>query len=176
MDVIYWMGRSLIEDDIKTLEPRNTTKPLFGRHVFKLPGPDVFLVEGVFDHFQTPKSYALMGTNLNDLQLDQLKRDGIRRVFLVFDPDANKAMDRTTQKLAKAGITAISCRLPGTLDPGDLGSGIMSPFRMIGNVVGPVFAGFLFDVTGNYRIAFIVFTCLAVMSGISFYFVKGDHI
>ena len=55
-------------------------------------------------------------------------------------------------------------------------SGIMSPFRMIGNVVGPVFAGFLFDVTGNYRIAFIVFTCLAVMSGISFFFVKGDHI
>ena len=55
-------------------------------------------------------------------------------------------------------------------------SGIMSPFRMIGNVVGPVFAGFLFDVTGNYRIAFIVFTCLAVMSGISFFFVKGDHL
>ena len=55
-------------------------------------------------------------------------------------------------------------------------SGIMSPFRMIGNVVGPVFAGVLFDVTGNYRIAFIVFTCLAVMSGISFYFVKGDHL
>lgn len=55
-------------------------------------------------------------------------------------------------------------------------SGIMSPFRMIGNVVGPVFAGFLFDITGNYRIAFIVFTCLALMSGISFYFVKGDHI
>jgi MFS family permease len=55
-------------------------------------------------------------------------------------------------------------------------SGIMSPFRMIGNVVGPVFAGFLFDITGNYRIAFVVFTCLALMSGISFYFVKGDHI
>ncbi len=53
-------------------------------------------------------------------------------------------------------------------------NGIMAPFRMIGNVVGPVFAGFLFDVTGNYRIAFIVFTCLALMSGISFYFVKGE--
>jgi MFS family permease len=53
-------------------------------------------------------------------------------------------------------------------------SGIMSPFRMIGNVVGPVFAGLLFDLTGNYKIAFIVFTSLAIMSGISFYFVKGD--
>ena len=55
-------------------------------------------------------------------------------------------------------------------------SGIMSPFRMIGNVVGPVFAGLLFDLTGNYQIAFVVFTCIAVMSGISFFFVKGDHI
>ena len=53
-------------------------------------------------------------------------------------------------------------------------SGIMSPFRMIGNVVGPVFAGYLFDITGSYRVAFIAFTGLAVMSGISFYFVKSD--
>jgi MFS family permease len=52
-------------------------------------------------------------------------------------------------------------------------SGIMSPFRMIGNVIGPVFAGYLFDVTGSYKIAFITFTCIAVMSGIGFYFVKG---
>ena len=49
----------------------------------------------------------------------------------------------------------------------------MSPFRMIGNVVGPVFAGYLFDITGSYRVAF---TGLAVMSGISFYFVKYDHL
>jgi len=55
-------------------------------------------------------------------------------------------------------------------------SGIMSPFRTIGNVVGPVFAGYLFDLTGSYKIAFITFTCIAIMSGISFYFVKGDHI
>jgi MFS family permease len=55
-------------------------------------------------------------------------------------------------------------------------SGIMSPFRTIGNVIGPVFAGYLFDVTGSYKIAFITFTCIAIMSGISFYFVKGDHI
>ena len=55
-------------------------------------------------------------------------------------------------------------------------SGIMSPFRTVGNVIGPVFAGYLFDVTGSYKIAFITFTCIAIMSGISFYFVKGDHI
>lgn len=55
-------------------------------------------------------------------------------------------------------------------------SGIMSPFRTIGNVIGPVFAGYLFDVTGSYKIAFITFTIIAIMSGITFYFVKGDHI
>ncbi len=55
-------------------------------------------------------------------------------------------------------------------------SGIMSPFRMIGNVVGPVLAGYLFDVTGSYRVAFIAFAALAAMSGISFYFVKSDHL
>ena len=55
-------------------------------------------------------------------------------------------------------------------------SGLMSPFRMIGNVVGPVLAGYLFDVTGSYRIAFIAFAVLAAMSGISFYFVKSDRL
>jgi MFS family permease len=55
-------------------------------------------------------------------------------------------------------------------------SGIMSPFRMIGNVVGPVLAGYLFDVTGSYKVAFVSFAALAVMSGISFYFVKSDHL
>jgi MFS family permease len=55
-------------------------------------------------------------------------------------------------------------------------SGIMSPFRMIGNVVGPVLAGYLFDVTGSYKVAFVSFAALAVMSGVSFYFVKSDHL
>ena len=55
-------------------------------------------------------------------------------------------------------------------------SGIMSPFRMIGNVVGPVLAGYLFDVTGSYRIAFIAFAAVAALSGTSFYFVKSDHL
>lgn len=52
-------------------------------------------------------------------------------------------------------------------------NGIMSPFRTIGNVAGPFLAGLIFDVTGSYRIAFIGFTCLAIMSGIAFYNVKG---
>jgi len=53
-------------------------------------------------------------------------------------------------------------------------SGAMAPFRMIGNVVGPVFAGYMFDVTGSYRLAFQVFVLLAVLSGLFFYMVKGE--
>jgi OFA family oxalate/formate antiporter-like MFS transporter len=53
-------------------------------------------------------------------------------------------------------------------------SGIMSPFRMVGNVVGPVLAGYIFDVTGSYRSAFTLFTLLAIMAGVSFYYVKSD--
>ncbi len=53
-------------------------------------------------------------------------------------------------------------------------SGVMAPFRMIGNVVGPVFAGYVFDVTGSYRFAFQVFVLLAVLSGLFFYLVKGE--
>ena len=53
-------------------------------------------------------------------------------------------------------------------------SGAMAPFRMIGNVVGPVFAGYVFDVTGSYRFAFLVFVLLAVLSGLFFYSVKGE--
>jgi cyanate permease len=34
--------------------------------------------------------------------------------------------------------------------------------------VGPVFAGYVFDITGSYRFAFLVFVLLAVLSGIFF--------
>jgi MFS family permease len=53
-------------------------------------------------------------------------------------------------------------------------NGIMSPFRTIGNVVGPILAAYIFDVTGSYKIAFIALAALAVMSGVAFFFVKGE--
>ena len=51
-------------------------------------------------------------------------------------------------------------------------SGFAAPFRMIGSVVGPIFAGYIYDVYGNYRFAFNVFTVLALMAAVTFYFVK----
>ncbi|MBN2334289.1 hypothetical protein JXL21_01935 [Candidatus Bathyarchaeota archaeon] len=50
----------------------------------------------------------------------------------------------------------------------------MVSFRMIGNVVGPVFVGYVFDVTGSYRFAVQVFVLLALLSGLFFYLVKGE--
>ncbi|MBN2335567.1 MFS transporter [Candidatus Bathyarchaeota archaeon] len=55
-------------------------------------------------------------------------------------------------------------------------SGLMSPFKMIGNVGGPIFAGYVFDVTGSYRFAFTVFTVLAFLSAASFLTVKAESI
>lgn len=55
-------------------------------------------------------------------------------------------------------------------------SGMMAPFKMIGNVGGPIFAGYIFDVTGSYRIAFLSFVLLAVLSAASFFMVKADTI
>lgn len=55
-------------------------------------------------------------------------------------------------------------------------SGIMAPFRTIGSVAGPVFAGYAYDVTGSYRFAFTVFTLLAALSAASFYMIKSERI
>jgi MFS family permease len=51
-------------------------------------------------------------------------------------------------------------------------SGLAAPFRMIGSVVGPIFAGYVYDVYGNYRLAFYVFTVLALMASVTFLLVR----
>jgi sugar phosphate permease len=51
-------------------------------------------------------------------------------------------------------------------------SGLAAPFRMIGSVVGPIFAGYVYDVYGDYRLAFYVFTVLALMASVTFLLVR----
>jgi len=51
-------------------------------------------------------------------------------------------------------------------------SGLMSPFNMIGTVAGPVFAGFIYDTTKSYYIAFMVFAVTFTLSGLTFLFLK----
>ncbi len=42
--------------------------------------------------------------------------------------------------------------------------GFMDLFQMFGIVLGPVFAGWIFDITGSYRLAFITFAIIAAIA------------
>ena len=51
-------------------------------------------------------------------------------------------------------------------------TGLMAPFRMIGSIIGPIAAGYIYDTYGSYKLAFQIFAVFALLSAISFYFVK----
>ncbi len=51
-------------------------------------------------------------------------------------------------------------------------SGFIMPFTTIGSVIGPVFAGFLYDTTDSYRIAFYSMVVLILLSGVTFLFLR----
>ena len=44
--------------------------------------------------------------------------------------------------------------------------GFMDLVQMFGIVLGPVFAGWIFDTTGDYRIAFITFAIVAAIAAL----------
>jgi len=54
-------------------------------------------------------------------------------------------------------------------------TGILSPFQMIGSVIGPIFAGYIFDVYKDYRLAFYTFSVLALISAITYMLVKPEQ-
>ena len=126
--ILYYCGRAT-SDDVKpkTLEPAGADKPLFGRHLGRQDDDgEVVLVEGIFDYFVTPHSYALMGSSVSRTQAMQLKSDGVDTVYLILDPDARDKSRREAQKLRKMGLIAHSVILEGTNeDPADLGEEIM---------------------------------------------------
>jgi MFS family permease len=51
-------------------------------------------------------------------------------------------------------------------------SGLIMPATTIGAVVGPIFAGYVYDATESYRIAFYTFVVLILLSGLTFLFVR----
>jgi sugar phosphate permease len=53
-------------------------------------------------------------------------------------------------------------------------TGLLSPFRMIGGVLGPIFAGYIFDVYQSYSLAFYTFSGFALLSAITYFFVKPE--
>jgi len=127
-EVVFTMGRAM--NDVikpKTLESGDTSKPLFGRHLQVLHN-NVVLVEGVFDHFVTPASYALMGSAVVNQQIAQLGLDGVKRVFLLLDPEARTETRNAAIKLARHHFDVYPLLLDGWTkdDPAKLGRRIMT--------------------------------------------------
>jgi len=131
---VFWMGRALGDQLPKTAEKRGSEKPLFGRHVKRIRNGPVVLVEGVFDHFATPNSYALMGSSITASQIAALIEDHIPRVFFIADPDASEAMQSMASALSGSHIEAYPVQLIGTTaDPAELGREAMS--KVVGELL-----------------------------------------
>ena len=123
----FWMGRSTNDELIKpkTMTLEDAELPLFGRHIH-IERDEVVLVEGVFDHFATPGSYALMGSNITGPQIIQLREDNIKRVFIILDPDANQQAVSVARKLANFRFDVFPVVIQGGKDPAELGRERMS--------------------------------------------------
>ena len=52
--------------------------------------------------------------------------------------------------------------------------GLVDVGRGIGIAVGPTLGGFLFDITGNYTVAFIISIFLALSSMVSIWFIGSE--
>ncbi|MBI4300039.1 MAG: MFS transporter [Chloroflexi bacterium] len=50
--------------------------------------------------------------------------------------------------------------------------GITMPLTTLGTISGPVLAGYIYDVSGSYRLAFYIFVALVLCSAITFLFVR----
>ncbi len=55
-------------------------------------------------------------------------------------------------------------------------SGLMDSFQMFGIVLGPLFAGAVYDLTGSYRIAFLIFAASAGISAVIMLFLKRPQL
>lgn len=100
-------------------------KPLYGRHIRRYCDY-VFLVEGVFDYFATPRSYAVLGHSVSDYQLRLLNGDGIRVVFLLFDRDVADELSGVARKLSENGFVVVRVIMDGFDDPADAGRRVMA--------------------------------------------------
>jgi len=123
--VTYLTERNLSGIGPKVIDIPGMVKPLYGRHIRRLD-EIVVLVEGVFDHFVTPYSYAMLGSSITDEQITTLKYDGISNVIIINDPDVLCSAIHNKEKLAQQKISAFVVVLPDQKDPADIGSKGMS--------------------------------------------------
>ncbi len=50
--------------------------------------------------------------------------------------------------------------------------GLITPLTTLSAVAGPIFAGYVYDVSDSYRIAFYTFAVMVMLSGVTFFFVR----
>lgn len=119
--ITYWLGRPMNEIvRPKNVSPFGSERPLFGRHI-KINRREAVLVEGVFDHFVTPASYAILGSSVTNPQATQLWVDGVKRVYLVQDPDATKEATENARKMGQKGFEVFPVVIHSSKDPAEMG-------------------------------------------------------
>ena len=64
----------------------------------------------------------------------ELREMKIKKVFLVFDPDAGKMMEHNAKSLAQFGFKVYPVIIGGFKDPAELGRGVMS--ELVNTVMG----------------------------------------
>jgi cyanate permease len=55
-------------------------------------------------------------------------------------------------------------------------SGLAGLFTMSGAAFGPMLAGFIYDATGSYRLAFTIFAVLSILAMIVIYFARPPKV
>lgn len=134
-NVIYWTARAISDKVTPKSIESGGDKPLYGRHIIRTESlavktyHEVILVEGVFDHFTTPHSYAIIGSHITDQQVNTLKTDGIKKVYVIHDPGTEDSIrQRACRRLVNIGINAWPVYLNGcgSQDPADIGRERMS--------------------------------------------------
>lgn len=53
--------------------------------------------------------------------------------------------------------------------------GVMDPVMMLAGATGPIFAGYIFDTTGSYRIAFMVTGMMTFVAAVMIFFARPKH-
>ena len=125
-EMTWAMGRAMGSQEPKTIDT-TTDKPLYGLHVHRPPArSDVFLVEGVFDHFATPGSLAVCGSTVSRAQCFDLYSLEPARVFVLFDPDAEEKALSASEQVRAAGMTCYPVLWrKNEKDPAELGRVLM---------------------------------------------------
>lgn len=125
--ITFYVGRKLTNSEgPKTIEPKDSEKPLFGLHVHKPKSKMVTLVEGIFDHVATENSYAMLGSSVSVKQIAALKMYAVQKILVIGDPDAHEKTRANARRLNSFGFVAFPVLLDGNKDPADLGRNVMS--------------------------------------------------